>query len=172
MDLNSAVMGLVVVLFAVVTARVLFVLGQRFPIRRHERETIAARLATKTCPECHEEIGNGEAVCPRCAHDITSFNQGHAAAARESLARRMVARGKLTTIEAFVLYAFFVSLAVGTIFVGFFTNSWVIIAAGVLALAIDGVFLWLDMRGGSRYTLAKRQPPSRAQARQPPGSRR
>jgi|GEM_PF-7087951 hypothetical protein len=156
MDANSAVVGLVVLLFTVVIARVLFVLGQRFSIRRHERETIAARLGTPNCPECDEEIGDGESVCPRCALDMDAFNQGHAAAARESLARRIVARGRLTTIEAFVLYAFFVSLAVGTIFVGFFVNSWVVIAAGVLALAIDGLFLWLDLKSRSRTTFARR----------------
>jgi hypothetical protein len=104
-------------------------------------------------------MGVTSVVCPSCAHDVAAFNLGYAAVALESLQRQIVARRRRAGTEAIVLYAIFISFALGGIVYGFFADSRLIMAAGFIALAIDLLFLSWDLKSGSRYTFSNRRRP-------------
>lgn len=148
MESNFVLLALLLLVFSVVVARVIFLLGQRFPGQqsgqRHERETIASRLGTTNCPECNREMGVREAVCPQCGHDVAAFNQGHAAAALELMEGRIVARARITRAEGVVVYIAFGIFGTGAIIFGVLFGSLLSIAAGVVTLAIEGFGYWLD----------------------------
>jgi RNA polymerase subunit RPABC4/transcription elongation factor Spt4 len=126
---------------------------------RGSRKTNVPPPGNTNCPKCREVMGVSSVFCPSCAHDVAAFNLGHAAVALESLQRQIVARRRRAGTKAIVLYAIFISFALGGIVFGFFADSRLIMAAGFIALAVELLFLSWDLKSGSRYTFANRRRP-------------